>query len=60
MDLSKNEIIDRIRHINRSAKPEFLGEFDERQLQDYLKQLENLHSQCRYAKHPAGTACAAS
>lgn len=40
--MSKNELIDCIREINRSAKPDFLSRFTEEQLKDYLEHLMQL------------------
>lgn len=37
--MSKREIIDRIMEINISAKPEFLAEFPQQSLADYLAHL---------------------
>ena len=40
--MSKRELIDRIMDINQSARREFLQEFTENELSDYLRQLESL------------------
>lgn len=40
--MNKNELIECIREINRSAKPEFLSKFTEQQLHDYLEHLMKL------------------
>jgi len=40
--MNKNELIDCIREINRSAKPDFLSNFTEEQLHDYLEHLMQL------------------
>lgn len=38
--MNKKELIDRITHVNRSATREFLAEFSERELGDYLRQFD--------------------
>lgn len=38
--MSKREIIDRIMHLNRSARPEFLADFHEDDLRMYMEHLE--------------------
>jgi hypothetical protein len=43
--MNKNELIDCIREINRSAKPDFLSRFTEEQLNDYLEHLMQLSPQ---------------
>ena len=40
--MSKRELIDCICQINKSAKPEFLADFSEEDLQVYLKHLMEL------------------
>lgn len=40
--MSKQELIDYICKINRSAKPEFLAGFSEEELNDYLEHLMEL------------------
>lgn len=40
--MTKREIIDAIREINKSAKPEFLKKFSEKELSDYLEHLMEL------------------
>jgi hypothetical protein len=40
--MNKNELIECIREINRTAKPEFLCKFTEEQLHDYLEHLMQL------------------
>ena len=40
--MSKRELIDCIREINRSAKPEFLAGFPAEELKDYLEHLMDL------------------
>ena len=40
--MSKRELIDRIMELNRSARREFLLEFNENELDDYLRQLESV------------------
>ena len=40
--MSKRELIDCIREINRSAKPEFLANFSKEDLSDYLEHLMDL------------------
>lgn len=42
--MSKRELIDRIMDLNRSARREFLLSFNERELNDYLRQLESLRA----------------
>lgn len=37
--MSKQELISRIREVNRSARPEFLTAFTENELADYLQRL---------------------
>lgn len=39
--MSKQEIIHRIMHINRSARREFLATFTVAQLREYLRRLES-------------------
>jgi hypothetical protein len=41
--MSKRELIDRICEINKSAKPEFLANFSEEDLQTYLEHLMELN-----------------
>jgi len=40
--MSKRELIDYIREINRSARPEFLAAFSKEDLNDYLEHLMDL------------------
>ena len=40
--MSKNELIGRIREVNRSARPEFLAAFSEDDLADYLRRLKGV------------------
>lgn len=40
--MDKKELIDRICQINKSAKPEFLAKFSERELNAYLQHLAEL------------------
>ena len=40
--MTKRDAIDRIMRRNPSAKPEFLAEFSDQDLHDYLDQLESL------------------
>lgn len=40
--MSKRELMDRIIQINRSARLEFLQQFSESELEDYLRQLESI------------------
>jgi hypothetical protein len=40
--MEKSELIDSIREINKTAKPEFLAEFSEADLSDYLEHLMEL------------------
>ncbi|WP_428387575.1 hypothetical protein [Mucisphaera sp.] len=37
--MSKHQLIDSIRRVNRTASPEFLTRFDESTLNDYLRRL---------------------
>lgn len=48
--MSKRELIDRIKQINRSARAEFLEEFSENELNDYLRQLEGLGERVRFSR----------
>lgn len=41
--MDKRELIDCIREINRSARPEFLANFSEEELSDYLEHLMELN-----------------
>jgi len=44
-------MIDRIRRLNPTARPEFLAAFEEDALLDYLRQLSELeHDQIRHAE----------
>lgn len=45
--MSKRELIDRIKLINRTVRPEFLEGFSENELNDYLRQLEGLTDRVR-------------
>ncbi len=38
--MTKREIIDRIMRLNRTARPEFLADFDEDDLRAYMQHLE--------------------
>lgn len=40
--MSKAELIERIMHINHSARREFLEDFSQHELYDYLRQLESI------------------
>ncbi|MFQ5422922.1 MAG: hypothetical protein ACE5F9_02970 [Phycisphaerae bacterium] len=40
--MSKRELIQRIMELNRTARREFLQEFTENELDDYLRQLESI------------------
>ena len=40
--MSKNDLIDEIIRLNRSAKLEFLQQFDERDLRAYVEQLRSV------------------
>jgi hypothetical protein len=42
MSMEKTELIESIREINRSAKPEFLAKFSEEDLRAYLQHLMTL------------------
>ena len=53
--MNKSELIDQIRKINRGASREFLSEFSERELNDYVRQLGDLDSQ-RVVFEPAEVA----
>lgn len=48
--MSKRELINRIRQVNRSVRPEFLEQFSENELNDYLQQLEGLTDRVRFAR----------
>ena len=49
--MSKRDMIDRIRRLNPTARPEFLAAFEEDALLDYLRQLSELeHDQIRHAE----------
>jgi len=41
-NMSKRELVECICELNKSAKPEFLEEFSEDELQDYLEHLMEL------------------
>jgi len=43
--MTKEELIERIRQINRTAKPEFLSRFNEQQLREYLEHLMQVITQ---------------
>jgi hypothetical protein len=43
--MEKNALIDSIREINKTAKPEFLSEFSEADLTDYLEHLMELDAE---------------
>jgi hypothetical protein len=45
--MSKRELIDRIKLINRTVRPEFLEGFSENELSDYLRQLEGITDRVR-------------
>lgn len=56
--MSKRELIDRIKLINRTVRPEFLEGFSENELSDYLRQLEGLTDRVRLMRpgqRPAAT-----
>jgi hypothetical protein len=60
--MSKHQMIDEIRQLNRSASPDFLQRFDDETLGDYLRRLTRLHghrgretSWVRETPHPAVT-----
>lgn len=40
--MSKREIIDRIMEINPSARPEFLADFSQESLSEYLEHLDEI------------------
>jgi hypothetical protein len=49
--MSKRDMIDRIRRLNPTAQPEFLAEFQENDLLDYLRQLSDLeHENIRHGE----------
>ncbi|MCK6455771.1 MAG: hypothetical protein L6Q92_04495 [Phycisphaerae bacterium] len=48
--MSKREMIQRIMSLNRSARPEFLQQFSENDLNDYLRQLEGLNNRVRHSR----------
>jgi len=49
--MSKRDMIDRIRRLNPTARPEFLAAFEEDALLDYLRHLSELeHDQMRHAE----------
>ncbi len=48
--MSKRELINRIRQVNRTVRPEFLEQFSENELSDYLQQLEGLTDRVRFAR----------
>ena len=52
--MSKPELMESIMRINRSARREFLVQFSENELQDYLRQLEAV-APARQSPQP--TAC---
>lgn len=43
--MTKDELIERIRQINRTASPEFLSRFNEQQLREYLEHLSQISVQ---------------
>ena len=57
--MSKRELIDRIRQINRTVSPEFLAGFTENELSDYLRQLEGIGNRIRWQR-PARVAAASN
>ncbi len=45
--MTKRELIDQIMSLNKSAEPDFLAEFDERELREYLRQLKQLQRELK-------------
>ena len=41
--MNKRQLIDEIRQFNTSVRPEFLSQFDEAALEQYLHSLQNAH-----------------
>ena len=39
--MNKRQLIEEIRQLNQTAQPEFLAQFDDESLQQYLRHLEN-------------------
>jgi hypothetical protein len=39
--MNKRQLIDGIRQLNQTAQPDFLAQFDDEALQQYLRHLEN-------------------
>lgn len=54
--MTKIELIDRISSVNRSATREFLSEFTNRELADYVRQLQTLDLLPGDENTPAGGA----
>ncbi len=48
--MSKPELIQRIRELNQTARPDFLNAFTEHELDDYLRQLEHIDDPIRHAR----------
>ncbi len=46
--MSKRQLIDDIRQLNPTAEPQFLAQFDEAELQQYLEHLRGAASNCIY------------
>jgi hypothetical protein len=51
--MGKREIIDAIMRLNRSARLEFLAEFTERELLDYLEHLHSIPNPMEQVVEPA-------
>ena len=54
--MTKRETIDQIIARNKSARAEFLAEFDESALDDYLRQLKSIDAPVRQATAVGGSA----
>lgn len=49
--MDKTELIERIREINKTAKPEFLAKFSEKELKAYLEHLMKANLQVAAASY---------
>ncbi len=54
MNMSKNELIEAITSVNKSATRDFLSEFGERELYDYVRQLESVSPPVRSGQSSVG------